>query len=79
MRTAEKDNNFAAALSAGGQLNSFSIVSISSSSDPSYMVIGMVREELWQLPKVLGRVEKHVSNMVIKKTLILYIFMLISH
>ncbi len=57
----------AAAFSAGGQLNSLSIVSISSSSDPSYRMTGMVREELWQVPKVLGRVEKHVSNMVIKK------------
>lgn len=50
----------------GGQLNSLSIVSISSSSDPSYRMTGMVREVLWQLPKVLGRVEKRVNSMVIK-------------
>lgn len=27
----------------------------------------MVREEPWQLPKVLGRQEKHVSNMAVKQ------------
>lgn len=54
------------AFSAGGQLNSLSIVSISSSSDPSYRMTGMVTEVLWQLPKVLGRVEKCFNIMAIK-------------
>lgn len=65
MKTAERT----AALSAGGQLKSLSIVSISSSSDPSYRMTGMVRGELWQLPQVLKKEEKHVNNMkiIVKK------------
>lgn len=64
MKPTDRDSSSAASLTAGGQLNSLSIVSISSSSDPSYSLTGMVREELRLLPKVLQRVEKHFSKTV---------------
>lgn len=46
-----------------GQLNSLSIVSISSSSEPSYRMTG-VREELWHLLKVLGEEGKKETGLV---------------
>lgn len=51
MMTAGNDSSSAAAVSARGQLNSLSMVSISSSSDPSYKITGMVTEELGKLLK----------------------------
>lgn len=62
MRTNEQDSGRCAQLS---QLNSLSMVSISSSSDPSYRIMGMGRGELWQLPKVLQRDEMHVNNITV--------------
>ena len=50
----------------GCQLNSFSIVSISSSSDSLYMMNGMVREEPWKLLNVLRRAKTHFSKIIIK-------------
>lgn len=44
------------------QLNSLSMVSISSSSDPSYRMMGMGRGEPWQPPNVLQRHEMHVNH-----------------
>lgn len=61
MRTIEEDSGRCAQLS---QLNSLSMVSISSSSDPSYRIMGMGRGELWQPPNVLQRDEMHVNNIV---------------
>lgn len=41
------------------------MVSISSSSDPSYRIMGMGRGELWQLPNVLQGDEMHVNNITV--------------
>lgn len=63
MWTNEQDSGRRAQLS---QLNSLSMVSISSSSDPSYRMMGMGRGEPWQPPKVLHRDKMHVSNVIIE-------------
>lgn len=62
VRTNEQDSGRCAQLS---QLNSLSMVSISSSSDPSYRIMGMGRGELWQPPNVLQRDEMHVNNITV--------------
>lgn len=61
--TNEQDSGRRAQLS---QLKSLSMVSISSSSDPSYRMMGMGRGELWQPPKVLQKEQMHVSNVTIE-------------
>lgn len=62
VRTNEQDSGRCAQLS---QLNSLSMVSISSSSDPSYRIMAMGRGELWQPPNVLQRDEMHVNNITV--------------
>lgn len=61
MKTSEK-NSF---LRWGGQLNSLSMVSISSSSEPSYSMTGVVTEGPWQLGNVEKHVRKHVTRLII--------------
>lgn len=60
MRTNEEDSGRRAQLS---QLNSLSMVSISSSSDPSYRMMGMGRGEVWQPPKSLQREKMNVKSL----------------